>query len=253
MEKTDVKKVAASYKLRLRSFVSWATAACFAAMFASGVVVYLFPYFAGNKPWRVLGLPTGRWMDVHIVTGFLFVPLSLTHLILNLRPFLSYLKKAGERAGSTRREAAAAVVLVALVAAATAAGMKPFSSFVEFGREVRAFLKQRAAAEEERPRETAPTPSPSPDTAAAPSPSPTPPDKYAAPVDCRGKEGCGRGLATGKLTLREFCSRYRISLRCALAKLKKRGIEATPRSRIRRLADELGVIPLALVCFLKRP
>ncbi len=247
-----MKRAAVSARLRLRSFVSWATAACFTAMFASGVVVYLFPYFAGNEPWRVLGLPTGRWMDIHVVTGFLFVLLSLVHLFLNIKPFLSYLKKAGERAGSTRREAAAAVVLVALVAAGTAAGMRPFRSFVEFGNEIRNYPKKNAA-ERERSRESAPTPSLSPETAAAPSPSPTLTDRYAAPVDCQGSEGCGRGRGTGKLTLEELSTRYHIDLGKALANLKKRGIEATPRSKVRHLADELGVIPIALVCFLKRP
>jgi hypothetical protein len=54
-------------------------------------------HVAQFSDWKLVGLTKCQWNAVHVMTGLLFLVVSIVHVFLNWKPILSYLKCSGWR------------------------------------------------------------------------------------------------------------------------------------------------------------
>lgn len=122
-------------KFQIRPFISASIVLLFVTLIISSIVVFFEP--AGRDAywvdWQLFGLNKTQWDSLHIINGFLFIILSIIHLILNWKTFIAYIKKKTEQALNRKWEILSAVLLVILFSVGSLTGAVPFSSFLNWG------------------------------------------------------------------------------------------------------------------------
>jgi hypothetical protein len=80
--------------MKLRRIVSLTSLLVFLLLLVTGVVLFIVPQgrVAYWSEWRLWGLGKESWAAVHVLTSLLFLFAGITHLALNLKPLLSYLR-----------------------------------------------------------------------------------------------------------------------------------------------------------------
>lgn len=227
-------------KFLSRSFVSYAILVLFVAVALSGLLLFFLPIRTLSGPTAFLGIPLSRWSDIHIVSSLLFIVFGIWHIVLNFKALVCYIRKGASCELTIKRDVVFAILLICLILTLTGLRVPPFSYIADFSRKVR-------SSSVSKPNE--PTPSPSQDVNAL---NLTPASENEGPVICQGKEGCGRGEQTGRLTLAQFCELFGLDLNDSIEKLKAQGIEATPESFMRHLADKAGVFPYDMAIYLSK-
>ena len=118
-----------------RGFTSLALAFSFIMITVTGLVLYIVPpgRVANWIDWRILGMSKEQWGAVHTIFSFLFVVISVIHIIYNWRTLLSYLKDRIRKSYTLRAELAASLALTIIVFAGTLFEIPPFSTTMDIG------------------------------------------------------------------------------------------------------------------------
>ncbi|MDD3028957.1 MAG: DUF4405 domain-containing protein [Alphaproteobacteria bacterium] len=114
-----------------RALVSTLLFLVFIVLLFSSVALYIAPH--GRGPWSFLGLDKHSWVALHIVFGFLFLFVTLFHLVFNVKILLSYLRRKRplkpetQTAAGLKPEPILALLLCLLLAIAAYANLPPAS------------------------------------------------------------------------------------------------------------------------------
>jgi len=122
-----------------RSYVSVLTALSFIGMAFTGIILFFVPpgRVANWTGWTMLALTKHQWIGLHDWFSIIFVIASIFHLYFNWKPFVSYFKSKVTRAFGLRAEWALAVITCIAVFVCTLVGVKPFSSLLELGENIK--------------------------------------------------------------------------------------------------------------------
>jgi hypothetical protein len=205
----------------------------------------------------MMGLTKHDWTGLHVWFGTLFLVAAIIHLLFNLRPMFDYFKDRVTRRVGFRWEWVVALAVSGAVFAGTRAGVPPFSTFLAFQEGVKQSW--------EDPRERAPIPhaelltvkelaekagadlesalqrleanqvrGASADVVVAELAGKNRVTGQRIYDIIRGPETGGKGRAgsggigPGRMTLQQFCDSRQINLPTAQAKLREKGIKASP-------------------------
>lgn len=266
-----------------RAFVTFYILLSILLLAASGVVLYIAPpgRVANWSRWAILWLDKRTWQAVHTVLASLFLAAVIFHLYFNWRVITGYIRlRIGE--GMRRKwELAAAASAFVVVMALTIAGAPPFQSIVTFGEGIKQtwstqateppvphaeeWTLAKAAEEAGIPVEKAasnlagagievkdPRSSTLEDLAANSGLTPQEVFKKA-----RGKPLASNNPATaqgggwGRRTVAEAAEKDGIPIERALARLAAKGINASPDSTLRELAEPAGLTPMEVLGILR--
>jgi len=243
-------------------------AASFLILVVSGVVLFLSPpgRVANWSGWRMLGFTKMDWTGLHVWFGTLFLLAAILHLFFNLRPMLSCFKDRMTRRVGFRWEWVVALAVTGAVFAGTRAGVPPFSTFLAFQEGVKQSW--------EDPRERAPIPhaelltvkelaekagatlesalqrleanqvrGASADVVVAELAGKNRVTGQRVYEIIRGPDSGGKGrgssgMGPGRMTLQQFCESREMDLQTAQAKLREKGIQATPDQTMWEIATQ---------------
>jgi len=126
-------------KFNWRSYVSVLTALSFIGMAFTGVILFFVPpgRVANWTGWTMLALTKHQWIGLHDWFSIIFVVASVFHLYLNWKPFVGYFKSKVTRAFGLRAEWALATITCVAVFICTLVGVKPFSSLLAWGENIK--------------------------------------------------------------------------------------------------------------------
>jgi hypothetical protein len=115
-----------------RAFASMLMALGIVVVTLSGVSLYVAPrgWAAQALDWRFLFLGKRDWINLHIVFGLLFPLAAGTHIWLNRKPFLGYLRSR------LRPELLVALTLCLFLGAAVLFSFPPASTLLEWRTEI---------------------------------------------------------------------------------------------------------------------
>ncbi len=118
-------------KFKYRPFISICTTFLFFAALFTGIFMYIMPdpSMAYWNKWSFLGLEKLDWESLHGLVSIYWSLFLVLHLILNWKPFVSYLKRkknkvSGEFEGGKELLAAVAVCLAVIVGSAVESPLK---------------------------------------------------------------------------------------------------------------------------------
>lgn len=131
-----------------RALASVVIGVAFLVMAVSGTILFVSPpgRVANWTDWRMLGYSKHEWADLHIAFGVVFLLSAMMHLVLNIRPLISYFRNRTSRHIGLRREWVAALVLIVLVFFGTRYDVPPISTLLSFGESVKRSWEEPAVA-----------------------------------------------------------------------------------------------------------
>jgi hypothetical protein len=214
-----------------RAWVSVVALLSFAVLAASGFVLWLAPpgRIANWGNWTIFGLRKTDWANLHIWFAIMFVLTAIVHLVFNWRSLLGYFKNRLSHRWGFRWEWAAAAALCAVVFVGVRREFPPFSSLLAFTRDVRQSWGQPGGWGHRGPAAN---------FSGATQTNSTRGVGESGFGPGRGRGGGGGGY--GRQTLAEVCASVGVDLASAQDRLKKSGIQASPRQTLREIADGNG-------------
>jgi len=129
-----------------RAFVSIMMISFLVLFTLSGLALYASPSgsLATAIGWTLVGLGKGQWEALHVAFGFLWVPLAVLHLAINLKVVGGYLRDRARRSFVWRRELVAALTVTALLGAASVYGLPPVAQVMAWGESFNGLWAERA-------------------------------------------------------------------------------------------------------------
>ena len=118
--------------MSLRKISSLTALLSFLALLFTGVITYLAPRGPGSSDWEALGCGKHDWYALHTDLGILFLAAGFVHIILNIKPLVSYLKNKQKKLRVFTLNFNIALVLTVWVIAGSLLDLAPFSMTHEF-------------------------------------------------------------------------------------------------------------------------
>ena len=254
-----------------RAFVTLFVTLSFLLIATSGLVLYVAPpgRVAHWSLWTLAGLDKEAWQSVHTVFAFLFVLAGVFHVYFNWRILWSYLRSKLVAGIRMKRELGLAAGLVVAISALTIAGLPPFATVMDVGTRAKEgwsvegaeppvphaeiMTLERLAAITQMPLERVlgnlekagledATPK-STIAALASTHDQTPEQLWVALKGEEKPKELPAGGGYGRKTVGEVCTQLEISPEEGLARLRRQGIEATPETPLKTLANRHGRRP----------
>ncbi|UCG47106.1 MAG: DUF4405 domain-containing protein [Phycisphaerales bacterium] len=121
-------------KFNWRGFVSLTTGLSFIGMCVTGIALLFVPpgRIANWTDWKMLGLTKRQWIGQHVWFSAVFFIAAILHIYLNWRPLVNYCKAKVGKGLALRWEWVVSLVLCLVVGAGTFAGIRPFSSLLDW-------------------------------------------------------------------------------------------------------------------------
>lgn len=122
-----------------RAFVSTLTGVSFIGMSITGIILFVVPpgRVANWTGWTIFGLTKDQWQGLHIWWSLIFMVAAGAHLYYNWWPLVSYFKSKVGTMRMSHWEWILSVVICILVSVATVAGLRPFSSLLEWNEAIK--------------------------------------------------------------------------------------------------------------------
>lgn len=119
---------------RTRAFVSVLTFISFIVLLLTGVELFMAPHdhTADWLAWSIVGIDQDIFSELHIIFGLLFLASSFVHILYNLKPLISYLKRP-VKSGGIFNEVIVASVLSLVITIGTLAGIPGPANVIELG------------------------------------------------------------------------------------------------------------------------
>lgn len=120
-------------RFRWRAFVAFGMLFSFLAMSVAGVILYLRPEgsLASWTRWSVLGIDKKGWEGVHILFVIPFLIFAVSHVVLNARSILHYIRTTASRGWRAKIECGVALGLLGLVVAAAVNLWPPLGKVID--------------------------------------------------------------------------------------------------------------------------
>ncbi|MCX7782065.1 MAG: DUF4405 domain-containing protein [Meiothermus sp.] len=233
-------------KFYIRNFISLFLIGSVLLEVASGVALYLAPSgrVAQTMNWELLWLTKTQWEALHTVFGLLWIPILATHIFLNWRPILSYLKNRTTKAFAFKNELMAALALVLFFALGSLYNWPPVSQVMALGESMSNFWENQGRATGYFiPEETIIHP----ETAATPAVQPTNPTTPSEPT-LPSVVTTKRGF--GKYTVQSWAEENKVELQTALKRLADLGINANANESLLALSGRSGKLPSELAAII---
>ncbi|WP_319541920.1 DUF4405 domain-containing protein [uncultured Pseudodesulfovibrio sp.] len=251
----------------------------------TSVILYIVPegrvaYWAD---WHMLGLTKTQWGDIHTTVGTLFLVVMFLHIWLNWKPLMAYMKNRAREFVVMTVPMIISLALTLFVIIGTLLGLPPMQQLLDFSAEI----KEEATTTYGNPpyghAETSPlikfcgflgldaTKAVETLHAAgydstineqtlikdiARSRGTSPQQVYdtirsGQNVDVYASMPAVPPAGTGKLKVADICKTYGLDVEDVLAKLKAAGMDATPESSFKSLADQYGGTPKDVYLIIK--
>ena len=270
--------------MKLRPFVSWVITWSFLVMTWTGIVLFIVPKgrVANWIEWELMGLSKDDYAALHVTFMVLFVVGVIVHIVLNWKLLVHYLKNCQRDAGTGPKILISSFLISLVVAWGTLAGVAPFSSFLDWQEEIKAswedpktqapyghaelstldalaskmgWDKDSAIAALKEAGFTLTSPHATVDELAKENDT-TPQAIFdALSKKLQTTQDSNQAVASkggyGKLSLIEAAKKEGFDVQKAIEFLHVKGIEATPDSPLKPIAQSLGVGPSELVEMLK--
>ncbi|MDD3289087.1 MAG: DUF4405 domain-containing protein [Alphaproteobacteria bacterium] len=80
------------FSISWRAVISMLMVFGFVILAVSGILLYVAPHGRAAE-WSFMLLNKQDWRNLHIVFSFLFIAISIWHLVLNWKPFTGYIRQ----------------------------------------------------------------------------------------------------------------------------------------------------------------
>lgn len=105
----------------------------------TGIILFIAPpgRIANWANWKILSLSKEQYGQIHTTFMVLFIVMTILHLFYNWKPITSYLKNKAKEMVVFTKEMIAAIILTLVFIVGTLAFITPFSTFLNFGDELK--------------------------------------------------------------------------------------------------------------------
>ncbi|MBW2145939.1 MAG: DUF4405 domain-containing protein [Deltaproteobacteria bacterium] len=248
----------------------------------SGIILYIAPpgRIANWTNWTVWGLDKEEWVAIHTIFGYLLLIIIVLHLYYNWKIFINFLWDKIRKALNLRRELTAATMISVIVFFGSLWNLPPFGTIMDIGEAIKESWEESqvevpiAHAELMRLEEfSALIRLPLEQTLSAltskgfkvrsaqltlgeiAKENNTSPDKLYQAIKSGGLKPTipetVKGSGLGRKTLEMISSEKGISLEEAIKRLKQKGIDATPKDKLKEIASKHGKTPLEIFNIMK--
>ncbi len=251
----------------------------------TSIILYIEPHgrVAFWADWTLLGLTKNQWDNLHINTGFLFSIALLLHIYLNWKPIIAYLKDRASKLIILNKAFIISLFVTTYAVVGTLAGLPPMEQIIklnEFIKELQTkkygnppfghaelasleglcrFTRINAKAALTALRNQGyEIKSPTQSLKEIARANGTTPQKiFEVMLTARRPTGMSQSLpdlppaGTGKMTLKELCKTFGLSLDDTLKRLKGKNIAAEANITIKEIARRNGITPLEVYYALK--
>ncbi len=262
----------------MKKIISLTLALSFLIMSITGLMLYIVPkgkvaYWAD---WQMFGLTKTQYGDIHITSMILFLVVTIWHIYYNWKPLMSYLKNSAKQVTLFKKELLIALAVNTLFVVGTLMGIQPFQGVLDVNEGIKTYWENEYGsppyghAEESSlqafskrigiPINKARTQLQEKDITITKNSqtlleiakqngiSP----KVIYDIIKSKKSTSKTNISSlGRKTLSDLAEMNVINLEKSLLFLKEKGINATPQSRIRKLANALETTPHELFNTLK--
>ncbi len=268
--------------MSVRRITSLTVLISFVLSILTSAILYITPHgrVAYWADWRLWGLSKTQWTDLHLNLGILLVLAGVLHTIYNWGPITMYLKNRARRLKVFTTDFNVALLIAVFVAAGTYFRIPPMSTVIDASESVKdaagvrygeppyghaelsslkAFagkvdldlaesmeLLRRAGIRFENETQTVE------EIAAANDLSPKQLYEIMKPAAVKTVEDEHAGLPDtpppgfGRMELVDFCAGFDLDITGIIDALLQKGVEAEPGQSIREIAEENGMVPMAV-------
>jgi len=123
----------------LRKVSSLTSFLSFIITLVTSVVLYIVPQgrIAYWADWHFMGLSKEQWGDIHITVGTLFIVALLIHIWLNWKPIMAYMKNQAKELVVMTKPMIISVVITLFVTVGTLFGLPPMQQLLDFGASIK--------------------------------------------------------------------------------------------------------------------
>jgi hypothetical protein len=265
--------------IRIKRIVSLTALLSFVLVVLNSVALYISPHgrVAYWVDWHFLGLSKTQWADQHIIVGLLFLIALILHIYYNWNPIVAYLKSKAKKIKVFTPDFNIALALAVIFTIGAHAQIAPFKWVIDFSEAIKenvaekqgeppygraetstlktfadktgldlndslARLKQ-AGVKADDPEQTLL------ELARQNQRSPQILYQFMQPEELPGHTEMlppDPPKDFGKKTLSQICRQYGLDTTAVTAALKIRGINVSPDSSIKQIAEQQGISPDAI-------
>ena len=264
-------------KFSWRGWTTFVTAISFIVDLISGIILYISPpgRVANWTNWSVWGLSKEEWGAIHTIFGYVLLFIIAIHIYYNWKMLWNFIWSKVRKAMNLRKEMVGSALICLFIFMGTLWEIPPFSSTMdlgeyfkdsweenkvdtpvahgellslkEFAATVRVPVDQIMSALKSKGYKVKSIQQPLVSIAKENN---TSPDKLYEAMKAEGvKPEAPRsveGSGMGRKTLETICSENGLPLEEVLARLKKNGIEAKPKDKLKDLAGRAGKTPMEI-------
>ena len=264
-------------KFSWRGWTTFVVTISFIVDTISGIILYISPpgRVANWTNWTVWGLNKGEWEAIHTIFGYILLIIVGIHLYYNWKVFWNFIWSKIRKALNLKWELITATILCIFLFFGTLWNIPPFSSTMDLGEHFKESWEEAKAdtpiphAELLSLREFADKIKVPVDQLVSALKSNgyrvkneqqtlgeiakengTSPDKLYEAIKSEGVKPAVpdtiEGTGMGRKTIEAICSERGLSLDDVLARLKQKGIEASPKDKLKDVAGKLGKTPMEI-------
>jgi len=257
-------------KIVIKKIISLTLSFSFLIMSITGVMLYIVPkgkvaYWAD---WQIFGLSKTQYGDIHITSMFLFLVVTIWHIYYNWKPLINYLRDSTKKVTLFKKEFLIALTLNTAFVVGTLIGVQPFQFALDINDDIKSYWEKEYGSPPYGHAEESSLSSfsrymgvdvkkvivllkeknikveSSTQTLLEISKNNGVSPKVLSDI-IKPKQGVAtKGISSlGRKTLDELSKMDKINLGKSLLFLEKKGFKATGQTRMREIANVLGVTP----------
>jgi hypothetical protein len=263
----------------MKKVTSLSLGLAFLIMSYTGIMLFLSPHgrVAYWSDWHLLGLTKTQYISLHTTSMLTLLFFALWHIYYNWKPIVSYLKDANKKISFTKREFLIALLINVFFVAGTLYSLQPMKGFLQMGDKIKeSWSKQYGEppyghAEETKlnvlsrklqidlaqakailQKNNIVFKEDESLLSIAKNNDMTPSDIYKLIKQDTKHDNRGAPSQLGQKTLQELSDMQKIDLEKSIALLKSKGVDdATAQSKVKNIADELGLMPIDVYTLLR--
>lgn len=268
----------------MKKVTSLSLAFAFLIMSYTGIMLFLTPKgrVAYWSDWHLFGLTKTQYADLHTTSMVTFLFFAIWHIYYNWKPIVSYLKDVNKKISFTKKEFLIAFGINLFFVVGTLYHQQPMKAFLQMGDTIKeSWVKQYdeppyghaeetklnvlcqklnidlAEAKAKLQRNNIVFDETQSLQTIARNNNTTPSAIYKLIKNDKGaSHGKEEGVPTslGRKTLQELSDMHKIDLNRSIELLKAKGVsDVTPESKMKNIADELGIMPVDVYTLLTQP
>lgn len=131
-------------KIVIKKIISLTLAFSFLVMSLTGIMLYIVPkgrvaYWAN---WELLGLTKTQYGNIHITSMILFLVVAIWHIYYNWKPLISYIKNSAKKISLFKKELLIALALNVLFVGGTLMGIQPFQTVIDINDGIKEYWEE---------------------------------------------------------------------------------------------------------------